>query len=126
MNKEPISPWYPGDKMVFSENPPLEEQEKIVKERWKIPIPKPDWGVWWKEYLTKYVCGFICGGGAVYATDRFGFEYAVVFLILPFIHVSRQALEFMRRNDTPGRDLEYFVTGMYLGIISSVLYLIAT
>ena len=38
------------------------------------------------------------------------------FALLPILVVARQTVEFLRQNDTPGRDLGDHITGYVVGI----------
>ena len=45
------------------------------------------------------------------------FTGELAFALLSILVVARQTVEFLRRNDTPGRDLGDHLTGYFLGIV---------
>ena len=79
--------------------------------RWRDPLPSVDWRQWWYAYIAHFLTGALAGLGVTY-----GGEAAVYFVVIPALVVARQTLEFLRRNDTPGRDLGQHIAGFCVGI----------
>ena len=89
-------------------------------------IPERNWRKWWLGYLAHAATGAMSGAGVGLAITTGELSYALTFT-LSFHVMVRQTVEFLRRHDTPGRDLGDHITGYVVGggiaIISGSLYL---
>ena len=82
--------------------------------RWSNPIPKRNWHKWGVAYVSHMTTGAIAQCGAVLGAaliDPFLLTAVAIHLLV----IARQGLEFMRRNDTPGRDLMDHIIGAVIG-----------
>ena len=84
---------------------------KQAQKRWDVPVPKENWKKWWWAYSAHFATGAIAGAGLAYGGD-----VAPYFVIIPALVVCRQTVEFLRRNDTPGRDLAHHMTGFIIAL----------
>ena len=85
--------------------------------RWRDPLPDMDWETWWYAYIAHALTGVITGLGVI-----FGGDVAPYFMSIPVLVVARQTLEFLRRNDTPGRDLGQHMGGLFTVLALYVVY----
>ena len=86
--------------------------------RWMVPLPLEDWKKHWKDYLSHGGTGVIAAAGMLIAPLYFPFPELVFIafgMVTPAVY-ARQYIEFLRRNDTPGRDLKHHLMGYVLGL----------
>ena len=98
--------------------------------RWQVPLQKLDFKKWWYAYIAHGLMGFICSAGTLtfaLGLTWFGAEFPqvplaiVAFAPVTFYCFFRQTVEFMRRNDTPGRDMEHHLIGYVVGLLLSMM-----
>lgn len=80
------------------------------------PVPPRDWARWWWAYLLHALTGFVASTGMLVAPAYFGDPSIVPFAMLPVLVAARQTIEFLRRWDTPGRDMGDHLTGFVIGL----------
>lgn len=83
------------------------------------PIPPRDWARWWWAYLLHALTGLVASSGMLVAPVHYGDLSIVPFAMLPVLVAVRQALEFARRGDTPGRDLGDHLVGFVVGLFAA-------
>ena len=74
------------------------------------PVPPRNWRKWGYAYLAHATTGAISGAGvgwAIGASEPLYFG-ALAVIVLSF---TRQTVEYLRRGDTPGRDMGDSLTG---------------
>lgn len=79
------------------------------------PVPKRNWSKWWYAYAAHVVTGITSGGGIGIAIGVNEPVWALTFLITVTV-IARQTVEYLRRNDTPGRDLGDHLIGLFAGL----------
>lgn len=95
--------------------------------RWMHKIPARDWSKWWYAYLSHAGTGLIASCGAILVVRQAVEEGPVwlgllpVFLWLSAMVLWRQYVEFLRHNDTPGRDLQDHMIGYAAGAVVGLL-----
>ena len=99
------------------------DNQELPAERWQVPLQEDDWGKWWYAHVAHAATGNIAAAGMLIAP----FELHPL-AIVPFagltLHVAwRQYVEFLRRNDTPGRDLQWHLIGYVSGLAEGVGWL---
>ena len=84
-------------------------------------IPKRNWRKWWYAYGAHMLTGAISGGFTAFAVsvNEWTYAFAIALSVLCF---WRQTVEYLRRNDTPGRDMGDHITGWAIAFI--LVYLI--
>ena len=90
------------------------------------PVKARDWEKHWVGYLTHWATGFIAATGML----TIPVWQAESVLVTPFLALSllvgiRQSVEFLRRGDTPGRDIGDHIRGFGVGIATGVVLLAA-
>ena len=79
---------------------------------------------YYKWYFVHALTGFIGGFGMVVTPVHFEEATLVLpFAMLPGMVAIRQTVEFLRRNDTPGRDLGDHLTGFVIGLVGGAILL---
>ena len=86
--------------------------------RWQQRIPARDWGRWWLAYAAH-------GGTGALAMLLILSGQPVAGCLVTLAVLTRQTVEFLRRNDTPARDIGDHITGMVLGAAGYVAWGIA-
>lgn len=76
-------------------------------------------------YMVHRGTGAFASLGMAIAPSWGEWHLVVPFAMIPVIVCSRQAIEFLRRGDTPGRDLEDHLTGFCVGLIVAAILLAA-
>ena len=94
--------------------------------RWRDRLPGRDWERWGVAYIAHALTGFISSCGTIIAIDQLEIALVIPFVALSALVCWRQYVEFLRRNDTPGRDLGDHIVGYGIGIGVGLLWLIAT
>ena len=107
-----------------------EEEDPVAQEgfttiRFGGPSVKArNWEEHWVGYLTHWATGFIAATGMltipVWQHEPVLF---VPFLTLSFLVATRQTVEFLRRGDTPGRDIGDHIRGVGAGLVTGVALL---
>lgn len=85
------------------------------------PVPPRDWSRWWWAYAAHWCTGFVAACGMLVAPVLAGHLAIVPFAMLPVLVSVRQIVEFLRRWDTPGRDLGDHLTGFVAGLFVGLL-----
>ena len=86
--------------------------------RWKTPLQPENWRRWWFAYLAHMVTGAIAAAGMLIAPVELHELAWLPFALLTLMVWVRQTVEFLRRNDTPGRDLQHHMMGYVAGLIA--------
>ena len=99
-----------------------EQRTRVVLEHHVPDVPPRDHEKWGVAYWAHRATGFIAAAGMMTIPTFTGnIALVVPFGLLTFVVCVRQTVEFMRRRDTPGRDLEDhiygFIAGLALGLI---------
>ena len=89
--------------------------------KWNKEVPKENWKKWWVAYISHMGTGAIASIGILLSPKYLHPLAILAFILLPVLVVCRQTLEFLRRNDTPGRDLKHHLMGYTLGIAIGVI-----
>ena len=89
--------------------------------RWRRPPVQPrDWKKYGVAYVAHGVTGFAASFGMIVAGSHFGWFVFIPFLLLTVEVLYRQTIEYLRRHDTPGRDLQDHLTGYVTGLCAAV------
>ena len=81
-----------------------------------------DWEKHALPYIVHFMTGLIASTGMMLVTVWQGKpELVVPFFGLSLLVISRQTVEFLRRGDTPGRDLGDHIRGFAIGLVLSVI-----
>ena len=83
-------------------------------------LPPGSWSKHRVPYITHIFVGFAAAFGMVVGPALEGAILAVPFVMLVVFICVRQTVEFMRRRDTPGRDLQHYMMGFMGGLIAGV------
>ena len=86
----------------------------------KEPVPPRNWKKWAIAYIAHGLTGAMSGAGVGFAVGIGDPVYALTFLVSVLV-CTRQTLEYLRRNDTPGRDLGDHLTGFALTLALTTL-----
>ena len=84
-----------------------------MPERYDAPVPQRNWRKWCFAYAAHFLTGVISGFGLGLACGGYlpgAFAGSVSLLVF-----TRQTVEYMRRNDTPGRDMGDHLAGVLTG-----------
>ena len=97
-----------------------------MSNRWQQELPPRDWGEYGWCYLAHGATGAISGAGlgvAIVGAILVSPVYlAAAFAALTSLLVFwRQTTEFIRRNDTPGRDMGDHIVGWCVGLLAACL-----
>ena len=88
----------------------------VTVARYRKALPPGEW----KHicgYVSHFATGFIAAAGMIIAPAWEGEAVLVVpFGLLTAAVLTRQTVEFMRRGDTPGRDLHHHIMGFVAGL----------
>ena len=84
--------------------------------RWLQKLPERDWGKWGVAYLAHGATGAVASAGSIISIVEGPFLLFLPFLFLSGLVCWRQYVEYLRRNDTPGRDLGDHIVGYGIGI----------
>jgi len=87
-------------------------------------LPAGSWREHTVPYFTHIFVGFAAAFGMVVSPALEGPILAVPFVMLFVFICVRQTVEFMRRRDTPGRDLQHYMMGYMVGLIAGALALV--
>ena len=87
-------------------------------------LPKGSWRQHMVPYLTHIFVGFAAAFGMVVGPALEGPILATPFVMLVVFICVRQTVEFMRRRDTPGRDLQHYMMGYMVGLVAGALSLL--
>ena len=74
-----------------------------------------NWRRYWREHLVHIAVGAFAGVTLTQGTPAVG-------AVLMALVISRQALEYHKRNDTPGIDLAYHIGGLIAGAVVGILW----
>ncbi len=96
-----------------------DEQRVVLTFGTSTDLPGRSLREWWWAYLLHGGTGFVAAFGMIVAPLATG----EAVLVIPFAGLSamvglRQTVEFIRRGDTPGRDLGDHLTGFVFGLIA--------
>ena len=81
--------------------------------RWRQRLPRARFVDYLFNYPAHVVVGFLAGAGMLLGGEFIGVW--IPFALLLGLVIVRQTVEFVRRNDTPGRDLGQTMAGLILG-----------
>ena len=91
-----------------------------IRDRWQVKLPERNWRRWWWAYGLHGATGCIAAGGTTIAVSHGEVALAAPFLWLSAMVLWRQYLGFLRKNDTPGRDVGDHMIGFVLGLAAGV------
>ncbi len=95
------------------------EVEK-VKARWRAPVPPVDLRRWWHGYLGHFLEGALAAAamtaGPMLWPDLGPYLFGAGALLLAG-SIAAQWLGFLRKNDTPGRDVHHVLLGYCAGLL---------
>ena len=94
-----------------------------MTQRWKKPLQPENWRRWWFAYLAHMATGAIAAAGMLIAPVELHPVASLPFALLTLMVWVRQTVEFIRRNDTPGRDLQHHMMGYVAGLVVGWAYL---
>lgn len=100
--------------------------QKSGKQRWQVPVPKVDFRKWWYGYLGHGLEGAIAAVTMVVGPFLWPGIGAYLFgtgALLFGGSIIAQWLGFLRKNDTPGRDVHHIIIGFILGLLASGIVL---
>ena len=86
--------------------------------RWKTPLAPENWRRWWFAHLSHMATGMIAAAGMLIAPVELHQLAWIPFALLTLMVWVRQMVEFLRRNDTPGRDLQHHMMGYVAGLLA--------
>ena len=93
-------------------------------DRWKEEVPEENWKKWGYAYIAHMATGFIAALGMMTVPFYFDAWYLVIpFAGLTILSMTRQTIEFLRQNDTPGRDFQHIMMGYVPGLLLGVALL---
>ena len=89
--------------------------------RWLDRLPSRNWRKWGVAYVAHAATGFFSSSGSIISLDQGLIYLTPAFIQLSLLVCWRQYVEFLRRNDTPGRDLGDHIIGFGAGIAAGML-----
>ena len=102
---------------------PHTSPDDAARQRWKAPLQPENWRRWWFAYLAHMATGAIAAAGMLIAPVELHPVASLPFALLTLMVWVRQTVEFIRRNDTPGRDLQHHMMGYLVGLAVGWAYL---
>ena len=81
------------------------------------PVPPRNWRRWGFAYFAHAATGAIAGAGVGFAVGA-GYWPATLTHLLAIRSDWRQYVEFLRREDTPGRDMGDSIAGYCCGLLA--------
>ena len=81
-------------------------------------MPPEDWREHGVSYVAYMATGVIAAAGMLIAPVELHQLAWMPFALLTLMVWVRQTVEFLRRNDTPGRDLQHHMMGYVAGLIA--------
>lgn len=97
-----------------------------MRSRWSNPVPPRDWRSYGLCYAVHFLTGMIAGAGVGYAIGGVVAHQSPYLLapaltqLLAFRTDWRQTVEFLRRFDTPGRDMGDSIAGYCFGLLGGM------
>ena len=87
--------------------------------RWGEAVPQRDWRRWGFAYAAHFATGVISGAGVGAAVAGAPGLTALSATISGLV-MTRQTVEWLRRNDTPGRDMGDHIAGYLVGFLGGI------
>ena len=94
--------------------------------RWRVPVPPLNLRRWWYGYLGHALEGALAAGAMVAGPVLWPSLPAPLFgagALLFAGSIAAQWMGFLRKNDTPGRDVHHVLLGYCVGLLASGVWL---
>ena len=92
-----------------------------MKARWMVPVPPVNWRRWWPAYLGHALEGALAAAAMIAGPALWPAFAKYLFgagALLLAGSITAQCLGFLRKNDTPSRDVHHVLLGYCAGLLA--------